>query len=166
MDGCRNERGDQSGNTKKTAKAKSATRISRTASSPGKSMFVKEYLIDHPQGNFDAVNVAWRSAGFAGTISRTVVDKLRASLGLTGNLGGHTKKSKTAVTGKRPGRSRTETTAAERAQPRAKPSMVLDDIEAEIDRLIFKVMAIGDLTEIEDSLRRARRLLYGALNRG
>ena len=44
--------------------------------------------------------------------------------------------------------------------------MVLNDLEADIDRLIFKAMAIGDLTEIEDSLRRARRLLYGALTRG
>jgi hypothetical protein len=32
--------------------------------------------------------------------------------------------------------------------------------------LIFKAMAIGDLTEIEESLRRARRLLYGALIEG
>jgi len=28
------------------------------------------------------------------------------------------------------------------------------------------VMGVGDLTEIEDSLRQARRLLYGALTRG
>ena len=33
------------------------------------------------------------------------------------------------------------------------------DLEADIDRLIFKVMGVGDLTEIEDSLRQARRLL-------
>ena len=45
-------------------------------------------------------------------------------------------------------------------------TVVLNDLEADIDRLIFKVMAIGDLTEIEDSLRRTRRLLYGALTRG
>ena len=44
--------------------------------------------------------------------------------------------------------------------------MVLNDLEADIDRLLFKAMAIGDLTEIEDSLRRARRLLYGALTEG
>ena len=38
-------------------------------------------------------------------------------------------------------------------------------MEADIDRVIFKAMAIGDLTEIEDTLRQARRLLYGALTR-
>ena len=42
----------------------------------------------------------------------------------------------------------------------------LSDLQPDIGRLIFKVMGVGDLTEIEDSLRRARRLLYGALTRG
>ena len=39
--------------------------------------------------------------------------------------------------------------------------MILNELEADFDRLIFKAMAIGDLTQIEDTLRRARRLLYG-----
>ena len=59
-----------------------------------------------------------------------------------------------------------ETTAATKVQPRASRSIVLDELEADIDRLIFKSMAIGDLIEIENSLRQARRLLYGAMNRG
>ena len=54
-------------------------------------MFVKEFLNDHPQGNVDAVNEAWQAAGFDGTISTTLVNKMRASLGLTGNLRGKTK---------------------------------------------------------------------------
>ena len=47
-------------------------------------MFVKEFLNDHPEGNVAAVNEAWQAAGFDGTISKTLVDKMRASLGLTG----------------------------------------------------------------------------------
>ena len=43
----------------------------RTVSSPGKTMFVKEFLNDHPQGNVVAVNEAWQAAGFDGTISQT-----------------------------------------------------------------------------------------------
>src|ERR1017187_2593112 len=152
--------GNQPGKTRKTTKAKSATKMSKTASSPGKSMFVKEFLIDHPQGNVHAVNEAWQAAGFNGTISRTVVDKMRASLGLTGNLRGNTKKSKTSAQRKKRGRPRKETTAAVSVQSTVNRSIVLEDIEADIDRLIFKAMAIGDLTEFEDSLRRARRLLY------
>ena len=42
----------------------------------------------------------------------------------------------------------------------------LNELEADIDRLVFKVMGIGDLPEIEDSLRQVRRLLYGKLAQG
>jgi hypothetical protein len=146
------------------AQAKLANKMSNTVSSPGKTMFVKEFLNDNPRGNVDAVNEAWQSAGFAGTISPTLVNKMRASLGLTGNIRGSTKKPKTTVTGKKRGRPRKETSAMVNVQPRGNRSTVLDDLEADIDRLIFKAMTIGDLTEIEDSLRRTRRLLYVSAN--
>jgi hypothetical protein len=61
------------------------------------------------------------------------------------------------------------TTVAGKGQPRGRRSnrsLALDELEAEIDRLIFKVMGIGDLTEIEESLRQARRGLYRTLTRG
>ena len=62
--------------------------------SPGKTSFLKEFLNDNPEGNVKAVNEAWTAAGFDGTISETLVYKARASLGLTGNLSGKTKKSR------------------------------------------------------------------------
>jgi hypothetical protein len=161
--------GNQTGKPRTAAKAKSATKMSEAVSTPGKSMFVKEFLNDHPQGNVDAVKEAWQAAGFDGTISPTLVNKMRALLGLTGNLRRHANKSKTSATGKKPAGHRKETTAAVNGKPRRSNSartMVLNDLEADIDRLIFKAMAIGDLTEIEDSLRQVRRLLYGALTRG
>ena len=153
------------------AKGKAAAKKPKTATAtPGKTMFVKEFLNDHPEGNGNDVNEAWTAAGFEGTISRTLVDKTRASLGLTGNFRGNKKsKAKTTSTGKKLGRPRKETTAAVNGQPRGRKSnrsLALNELEADIDRLIFKVMGVGDLTEIEDSLRRARRLLYGALTRG
>jgi hypothetical protein len=151
---------------KTAAKATSGTNMSKIAASPGKTMFVKEFLNDHPQGNVDAVNEAWQAAGFDGTISPTLINKMRASLGLSGNLRGNTKKSKTSATGKNRGELRKETTAKSSMQPRRSKNartVVLNDMEADIDRLIFKAMAIGDLTEIEDALRQVRRLLYGAL---
>jgi hypothetical protein len=159
-----------SGNGRTRSKPKTAAKAkSASNTSPGKTMFAKEFLNDHPQGNVDAVNDAWLAAGFDGTISKTVVDKMRASLGLTGNLRGSNTKSKPSVTGKKPGRPRKETPAAvsvpsQRSNGARTP--VLDDLEADIDRLIFKAMAVGDLAEIEDSLRQTRRLLYGALIRG
>jgi hypothetical protein len=151
------------------ARTKAATKMSRTSSSPGKTMFVKEFLNDHAQGNVDAVNEAWQAAGFDGTISPTLINKMRASLGLTGNLRGNTKKASTSATSKKLGRPRKETAATVNVQPRTSNSpgaVVLNELEADIDRLIFKAMAMGDLTEIEGSLRRARRLLYGTLTRG
>jgi len=161
--------GNQPGKTKTAVKGKSASKLSRPVVNPGKTMFVKEFLNDHPQGNVDAVNAAWQAAGFDGTISDTLVNKMRASLGLTGNIRANSKKHKTGVTGKTRESPRQQTTAAVNVQPRGSNSartVVLNDLEADIDRLLFKVMGMGDLTEIEDSLRRARRLLYGALTRG
>ena len=163
------------GKTRKAAKGKAAFNMSKTATTPGKTSFVKEFLNDHPQGNTKAVNEAWQAAGFEGTISRTLVDKTRALLGLTGDQRGKSKKTRTSTkgkaipSGKKLGRPRKETTAMVFGQPRGSNSartVALTDLEADIDRLIFKAMAIGDLTEIEDTLRRARRLLYGALTRG
>jgi len=150
----------------KTAKAKSGT---KEATSPGKSMFVKEFLHDHPQGNVDAVNQAWQDAGFEGTISPTVVKTMRASLGLTGNLRANTKKSKTPATSTKRVTPQKQTASSVTVQPRGSNgtrTVVLNELEADIDRLLFKVMGIGNLTEIEDSFRQARRLLYGALTRG
>ena len=137
---------------------------------PGKTSFLKEFLNDHPEGNVKAANEAWTAAGFDGTISEALVYKARASLGLTGNLSGKTKKpqkAKATSTGKKLGRPRKEPTAPVTGQPRGRKStrtLALTELEADIDRLIFKVMGVGDLTEIEDSLRRARRLLYVTAN--
>jgi hypothetical protein len=151
---------------KTAAKPKTDTKSSKVVSSPGKTMFVKEFLNDHPQSNVAAVSEAWQAAGFDGTISPTLVNKMRASLGLTGNLREKTKNSNTSPTSKKRAEPRKETTAAADEKPRVNRSTVLSDMEVDIDRLMFKAMGIGDLTEIEDTLRQVRRLLYGALTRG
>ena len=162
--------GNLRGNSKTAAKEKSAPRLPKTATAtPGKTSFLKEFLHDHPEGNVKAANEAWTAAGFDGTISTALVYKARASLGLTGKLHGKTKKSEamTTSTGKKPGRPREEPTAPVTGQPRGRKSnrsLALNELEAEIDRLIFKVMDVGDLTEIEAALRRARRLLYVTAN--
>jgi hypothetical protein len=151
------------------ANAKSATKMSKVATTPGKSMFVKEFLHDNPQGNVDAVNKAWQAAGFDGAISPTVVKTMRASLGLTGNLSVNSTKSKTSATVQKRVAPRKETTATANVRPRGSNSIrteLLNELEADIDRLIFRAMAIGGLTELEDTLRQARRLLYGALAKG
>ena len=52
-----------------------------------KTKFVNDFLAKNPQGNLRAVNEAWAAEGMRDTISKSVVDKTRAKLGLTGNLG-------------------------------------------------------------------------------
>src|SRR5271166_7181683 len=162
--------GNLRGKPRTAAKEKSAPRLPTTATAtPGKTSFLKEFLHDNPQGNVKAANEAWTAAGFDGTISETLVYKTRASLGLTGNLSGKTKKSKAKATstGKKLGRPRKETTAPVTGQPRGRKSnrsLALTELEADIDRLIFKVMGVGDLAEIETALREARRLVYEALS--
>ena len=163
--------GNLRGKPRTAAKGKAAANMPKTATAtPGKTSFLKEFLHDHPEGNVKAVNEAWTAAGFDGTISETLVYKARASLGLTGNLSGKTKaaaEGEATFTGKKLGRPRKEPTAPVTGQPRGRKSnrsLALNELEADIDRLIFKVMGVGDLAEIETALREARRLVYEALS--
>jgi hypothetical protein len=156
--------------TRTSSKAKAASKSAKAEStSLGKSSFVKEFLNDHPQSNVKTVNKAWLKAGMTGTISSTLVNTMRASMGLTGNLRATTKPTPT-TTGMRPGRPLKSTTAAVNQQRASSPqgrksdrSSALLEVEAEIDRLIFTVMGIGNLPEIETVLREARRRVYKAL---
>ena len=50
----------------------------------GKSAFVGDVLTTDNQANTEAVNRAWTKAGHAGTISESLVNKIRSRMGLTG----------------------------------------------------------------------------------
>jgi hypothetical protein len=142
----------------------------------GKTSFVKEILFDNPQANPTAVNEAWTAAGMEGTISPTLVNKMRSELGLAGNLRvgpGQTKAVATSKPASRDkksgskakGKSRAanmDTTKAEGSGRQMPRTQALVQVEAEIDRLLFLVMKIGGLTDVEDSLRESRRRLYRA----
>jgi hypothetical protein len=143
----------------------------------GKTSFVKEVLFDNPQANPTAVNEAWTAAGMDGTISPTLVNKMRAELGLAGNLRPQPDKtkavgsSKSATRDKKhgkkaPAKTRTsgmESTKAESFSRRMPRTQALVRIETEIDRLLFQVMNLGGLTDVEDSLRESRRRLYKSM---
>ena len=116
-----------------------------------------------------------RERGVAGCRIRrdhqhTLVYKTRASLGLTGNLSGKTKRSaegKATPTGKKRGRPRKEPTAAVTGQPRDRRAAHPTERPGSRNRPAdFQGDGVGDLTEIEDTLRQARRLLYGASTGG
>jgi hypothetical protein len=138
-----------------------------------KTDFVKDVLSKNPRANTAAVNDAWVATGRGGQISATLVNKLRSSLGLAGNLRARTPKAakKPVVTkgpysGKKRGRkpktgvSVAHTPPAAPARSEAPRGYSVHDLEADIDRLIFKVMGLGGLEAVEESLRQSRRLLY------
>jgi hypothetical protein len=142
-------------------------------------------LQDNPHANAKAVRDAWTAAGHSGSVSQTLVNKQRSAMGLAGNLkGGRPKGSgsaasaKPAYTGKKRGRkpksagvnghpapSNGGAYGASRPKTGGRQTQ-LTQIEADLDRLLFRVMHIGGLEDIEDSLRRTRRLLYQATTGG
>ena len=139
----------------------------RTATvTPGKTSFVKEYLHDHPDAPAKEVNEAWKDAGMQGTISHPVISEVRRVLGMitmprsrsrtaTSTKSAPTKKGRGKTAGKQT-RQRATTAVETRAQQPSRASALLA-VEVEIDRLIFQVMNLGKLSEVETALRSARR---------
>jgi hypothetical protein len=152
-----------------------------TEKKPNKTSFVTEFLRKNPTANALAVNEAWTRAGQTGTISTTLVQNVRKGEGLTGNVrpgtragkgNGATKapKAKTKKRGRKKiarkgnGRRRSPDNGSQIAPSLEKKSRsndrMLEEVEGDIDRLIFKLMDIGRMEEVEDALRRVRRMLY------
>jgi hypothetical protein len=132
---------------------------------PGKTSFVKEVLIDNPHANPRAVNEAWTAAGMKGTISMALVNKMRARMGLSGNLRGKGRKAGAAE--KRiygPASPLPSARVAPKGLRSARDRAIYD-LEGEIDRLLFKVMAMDGLADVAESLRTARRQLYMSARR-
>lgn len=130
----------------------------RATRDQGKSMFIKELLHDNPEANHQTVNEAWRAAGMSGSISPTLVSRIRSRLGLAGKRGRRRSTTATATATKAPRTVGRPAAAGGRGRKHS-----LMDLEVEIDRLLMKVAAIGNLPEVEDSLRKTRRQLYAGL---
>jgi hypothetical protein len=140
-----------------------------------KTAFITEHLHKNPKANAKAVKAAWQKAGRDGTISGTLVQKVRAGLGLAGNLRSrsrHVKNSgatsattKGRSTSKSNGKSRAHangthaTLALETRTRSSSRERILEEAEGDIDRLIFKLMGVGGMEKVEDTLRLARRMV-------
>lgn len=139
-----------------------------TVKTKGKSGFLKEFFVDHPDAGKAEIDEAWQEDGNAGTISDSLIHSIRTKLGLTGKRR-RKKATQTVGAGKRTGaavRAGSRTTGAETpAGPRATRgtrTRVLIDIERRLDDLILDAKSAGNLPEFEDTLRRARRILARA----
>jgi hypothetical protein len=138
--------------TKQSSKPEKATRKSQ-----GKSSFIKELLFDNPQANAAAVNKAWKKAGMKGTISVSLVNKVRSDLGLTGNLRPGPKSGVSKKTG---GKTKADGVHA-KSRPGSREGM-LAEVESKIDGLIFELLGIGGVEKAGDALRAARRMVVRA----
>lgn len=125
-----------------------------------KTEFVTRHLGKNPKANPEAVNKAWSEEGHEGSLSTALVRKIRSDLGLAGNLRRSSRPASGipapgARNGKSTGPRKTPTASAGRDR-------VLTEVEVDLDRLIFKLMGVGGLGEIEDALRRVRRQVVRA----
>jgi hypothetical protein len=149
--GLTRDRRSTPGTSKKTAKAIHSAGAKIRGRNLGKSAFVEQVLASNPQATSTAVNQAWKKAGKTGSISHSLVSKIRSSSGLAG----------------KPGRRR-KPPAADRIQaaPRVgrgrSRQQMLAEIEARIDRLVFDLLEIGGMEKAGDALRTARRLVARA----
>src|SRR5512135_1391352 len=152
----------------------------------GKNMFLKEYLVDHPDAGTETIAAAWRQGGHEGTISPSLIHKVRRDLGQTGQGTAKRKSRERVGTAKRPaadsksgargaGRSEVEgrTPVQESSHPVTAGSeppvasrvaggdrtAVLIQLEGAIDDLLHEVKLAGGLPEFEETLRKARRIL-------
>jgi hypothetical protein len=129
--------------------------VKATRKSQGKSSFIKEVLVDNPQANTAAVNEAWNAAGMKGTISVSLVNKVRSDLGLTGNIRPGPKASV----------SKKATGKIDAVHAKSRPGnreRLLVEVEDKIDGLIFELLGIGGVEKAEDALRVARRVVVRA----
>ena len=146
----------------------------------GKLDFVRQMLEQDRNANEAKVNEAWEAAGQSGTISRSSVGKVRAEMGLTNKRRSPKKAEAQAGTGRRPGRPKArpgrrggriaaEAVPASRGNgvmsdapadaPAADRGRTIQDLEGDLDRILFQVMGLGGLAEVEELIRRSRRLL-------
>lgn len=151
--------------------------VASTEKKPSKTAFVTAYLQDDNLATLKKVNAAWTAAGHPGTVSSTLVTSLRGKLGLTGNIRSHAGANKKSALDR--STKATNRKAAARPAKATKASTngihaasnttqnglseardrILAEIEADLDRLIFKLMGVGGFERLEDELRAARRVI-------
>jgi hypothetical protein len=143
--------------TKRRGRRKRATGRGR-GGNQGKTAFVAEHLRQDPGATDEAINEAWASAGNDGGISGSLIYKIRAKERLTKR-----RRAKGRGIGKKGRVGWTAVPVAGKPRPldgRTSRGRSLAEVEADIDRLIFKLIALGGMEQIEDELRKVRRLLY------
>jgi hypothetical protein len=142
-----------------------------TGTEQGKTSFVEEFLKDHEDADLAAVNAAWRSFGREGTISESLFGKTRRSLGLTRKRDGKKPKAAggtpavaTSAAVRKGGKKATTrgpiaAIAGEVLTQTSDRNQMLIALEKDLDRLLFGVLEMESMTEVEEFIRSARRVV-------
>ncbi len=144
----------------------------------GKTAFVKEFLDGHKDANHEVVNDAWVAAGHEGTVSDSLVNKVRQKLGLTGRnrnrtlsrtqdepVRGSKLKIPVRAKGDHSGATAHPLSEAKGSKKATGPTHsaedddILDELEEGIDELVQRLREMGGRPDVVKALRRARRLL-------
>jgi hypothetical protein len=140
----------------------------------GKRAFVEKYFVSNPGGNLESVNKAWTAAGNEGTVSESLVGKVRSNLGLTGKKATEVSRPiEVSAKAKTPPKPKKVSKTVKHAPPTTNGSVapaaviaatghdedVLDELEEGIDELIHRLRELGGKPDVVKALRRARRLL-------
>ena len=159
--------------------------VKAKAKTEGKSGFLKESFVDHPDAGKATIDEAWQEAGNEDTISKSLIGRIRKDLGLTGK--GRAKAKTSSKVGTRKPSSPAPKSSAHKPSPNAgsrttakanskhttkalkRPSetrvvsvnrpRVLIRLEGEIDDILHEAKLAGGLPEFEETLRKARRIL-------
>jgi hypothetical protein len=154
-----------------------------TGTEQGKTSFVEEFLNDHEDADVATINAAWQSFGREGTISGSLISKIRRSLGLTKTRGGKKarpadvtpevtsskvarKAGKKTATNKRgtsipdgtPNGAILQSSSTDRSRVGDRNEMLIA-LEKDFDRLLFNVIELDGMTEVEEHIRSARRVV-------
>ncbi|AGA30149.1 hypothetical protein Sinac_6039 [Singulisphaera acidiphila DSM 18658] len=172
-------KGTKSRGASKAKEVQSPTASRGGSTGMGKAAFVQEMLGQDPKANVKAINRAWLTAGNEGTISDSIFYKVKREQGNTGKrsfgkISAAVPKLKSSPNASKPERvaSAVEATRSqskgEHASPKTTATLmsqdnghgrVLDEIEGEIDELMFRLKSLGGFAEVQEALRAARRLL-------
>lgn len=142
----------------------------------GKLQFVRQMLQDDPKANERSINQAWKEAGYEGSISQSSITQVKAKLGMTRPGLGRAKQrtpepeatparggSRTPAPTKSPADDGKAAATVPAAPLAAAPEVggrdrEIAEFEREFDRVLFHAMALGNLPEVEEAIRKARRL--------
>lgn len=155
-----------------------------TGKAEGKSGFLKEYLVDNADTTKEAIDAAWQEAGHEGTISTSLISKVRRDQEQEGKGAAKKKSRPREARGERPaadakaadsasgvgaetgGRSPVKANRGPVAASSAAPESSVGDrtatlmrLEGALDDLLYEIKLTGGLPEFEETLRRARRIL-------